>query len=101
MHLTPLENGLCVSWALSTPAGPCCTPWGSRALAWEPVTPALPGPWLSDLASLPMKGQRPPGKLGGPLAPTLWPLVEFAGEDLPEGLSWALGVSVSFNNDFL
>lgn len=48
-----------------------------------------------------MKGQRPPGKLGGPLAPTLQPLVELTGEDLPEGLSWALGISVSFNNDFL
>lgn len=38
------------------------------------------------------------------MAPTLPPLVtspELAGGDLPEGLSWALGISVSSNNDFL
>lgn len=97
-HLTP-----CVSWGFGFSWQAWgCTPWGLWALAKEPVPAALPvPPDRSHCAPAARPGL--PGDLGGSMAPTLPALVtslEPAGGD-PPGLSWALGSSVSSNNDFL
>ena len=83
---------------------------GALGTAGRSVAALPEGPGPVTLALLvrshcaPAAGECPSANLGGPVAPTLLPTVtslESADGEPPEGLSWALGISFSSNNDFL